>query len=470
MSADRSGSHSRSKGSPGSRRKPASAAQGRREAVTKPGLEARIAATRLLGAVIDGRASLDGLLDRKGGNPHFLALSEPDRQLVRAILAAALRHLTVLEALIDRLTDKPLPEGARSLRHLLVVALTQILHLDVADHAAVDLAVSQAQIDPRNKRFASLVNAVLRRLIRERETLLSDLDAVSPFPDWYMGRLAASHAPATVDAIARALKVPAPLDLSVKSDAAGWAERLGGTVIATGSVRLPPGGPPVPELAGFETGEWWVQDAAASLPARLFSDLSGKRVADLCAAPGGKTAQLILQGGVVTAFDQSASRLQRLEDNLARLGLSAHVVRARAQEVVDEEGFDAVLLDAPCSSTGTVRRHPDVVWTKSFTDVETLARVQRQLLDHAARLVRPGGELVFSNCSLDPLEGEELVAGFLADHPAWRIKPILPANWPGLEETITGKGEMRTHPAQLAHEDERLAGLDGFYAVVLTHS
>ena len=438
---------------------------------TKPGLQARIAATRLLGAVVDGKASLDGLLDREHGNPHFLALSDSDRGLVRAILLTALRHLTVIDAIIDSLTEKPLPAGARSLRHLLAIAIAQILHLEVADHAAVDLAVSQADADPRNRRFASLVNAVLRRLIRERDTLPARVVAVTdPFPEWFMARLRSAYDAPTVAAITDALKVPAPLDLSVREDAEGWADKLGGTVLPTGTVRIAPGGPPVSDLPGFDEGAWWVQDAAAAIPARLFGSLEGKRVADLCAAPGGKTAQLILAGGEVIAFDQSASRLKRLDGNLARLGLSAETRKERAEKVSDEAGFDAVLLDAPCSSTGTVRRHPDVVWTKSADDITKLARVQRSLLDHAVTLVKPDGVLVFSNCSLDREEGEAMISDFLADHRDWAIVPVKPELLPGLEMAITDKGEIRTHPAMLADRNCEISGMDGFYAVVLQRS
>lgn len=434
----------------------------------KPGLAARVAATRLLGAVIESRSSLDGLLDTESGNPHFLALPDHDRLLVRAILLAALRHLTIIDAVIDRLTDKPLPGGARALRHLLAVAVAQILYLDVPDHAVVDLAVTQANDDPRNRRFASLVNAVLRRLIREREALVAEVEArVEPFPAWFASRLREIHGPERAKAVMAALLLPPPLDLTVKSDPEGWAERLGGIVLPTGTVRLPGNSGAVTALAGFGDGQWWVQDAAAAIPARLFGRLDGKRVADLCAAPGGKTAQLILAGGQVTAFDQSANRLKRLQGNLARLGLSAETRLSRAQDVADADGFDAVLLDAPCSSTGTVRRHPDIVWTKSRDDVAKLAAVQRQLLDAAARLVRPGGSLVFSNCSADPEEGEDLVAAFLAANPAFRIAPVSPADWPGLEEAITAKGEIRTDAAMLRQENPLLSGLDGFYAAVL---
>jgi len=434
----------------------------------KPGLAARQAAARLLSAVTESQASLDGLLDPVGGNPAFTGLGDQDRLLVRAILLSALRHLQVIDAFVDRLVDNPLPDGAKALRQVLRVGAAQILYLDVPDRAAVDLAVSQADSDPRNRRFAGLVNALLRRMAREKDQLLPEISATTPdFPEWFESRLHNAYA-ADAAAILEILSEPPAIDLTVKSDADGWAERLGGVVLPTGSVRIARPDGPVSGLAGYDDGAWWVQDAAASLPVQLFSKLEGLEIVDLCAAPGGKTAQLALAGARVTACDQSATRLERLRGNLTRLGFDVATQLKRAQDLVAPEGFDGVLLDAPCSSTGTVRRHPDIPYTKGPDDIMRLARVQRDLLDHAAGLVRPGGELVFSNCSLDPEEGEEMVAGFLADHPSWKIRPVEAGRWPGLEAAITARGEVRTHPAMLGNDDPRLAGLDGFYAVVLT--
>lgn len=434
----------------------------------KPGLAARKAAARLLATVTESGASLDGLLDPVGGNPAFTGLGPQDRLLVRAILLSALRHLRVIDAFIDELVASPLPDGAKALRQLLRVGATQILFLDVPDHAAVDLAVSLADGDPRNRRFAGLVNALLRRIGREKESRLPDLLAgTPPFPDWFVSRIQEAY-PEHRDPILRMLAAPPAIDLTVKSDPDLWAERLGGIVLPTGTVRIARPQGPVTAFEGFEEGAWWVQDAAASIPAQLFSRLEGLDIVDLCAAPGGKTAQLAHAGARVTACDQSANRLERLRANLARLGLDVATQSTRAQDLVAPEGFDGVLVDAPCSSTGTVRRHPDIPYTKGPDDIVRLARVQRTLLDHAAGLVRPGGELVFSNCSLEPLEGETMVAGFLADHPAWQIRPVDPGRWPGLEGAITDLGEIRTHPAMLAHEDPAQAGLDGFYAVILT--
>lgn len=451
----------------GQRRRPQKNDSRRDQADLKPGLAARQAAARLLSAVTESRASLDGLLDPKGGNPAFTGLGDQDRLLVRAILLSALRHLQVIDAFIDRLVDNPLPEGAKALRQVLRVGAAQILYLDVPDRAAVDLAVTQADSDPRNRRFAGLVNALLRRMTREKDQLLPEIAAVTPdFPDWFESRLRNSYQ-ADAGAILSILSEPPAIDVTVKSDPDSWAAQLGGVVLPTGSVRIARPEGPVSGLPGFDDGAWWVQDAAASLPAQMFSKLDGLEIVDLCAAPGGKTAQLALAGARVTACDQSATRLDRLRGNLARLGFDVATQLTRAQDLVAPEGFDGVLLDAPCSSTGTVRRHPDIPYTKGPDDIMRLARVQRDLLDHAAGLVRPGGELVFSNCSLDPEEGEEMVAGFLAEHPAWAIRPVDPSRWPGLESAVTAKGEIRTHPAMLANDDPRLAGLDGFYAVVL---
>jgi 16S rRNA (cytosine967-C5)-methyltransferase len=429
----------------------------------KPGLEARIAATRILAAVIDRKTSLDGMLDPEHGNPAFLPLNDADRGLVKAILQSALRHLPRIDAIIAQLLDTPLPEGARSLHHLLVVAAAQMLYLDVPDHSAVDLAVEQATGDPRSRRFAKLVNAILRRIGREKTTLLASVDDLPCMPDWFMQRLTAVYGQEHALAIAASQLEPPTIDLTVKSDAGTWAERLGGQVMPTGSIRLDKFRGSIPSLEGFDQGAWWVQDAAAALPAKLFGDLSGKRVADLCAAPGGKTAQLVMAGGDVLAVEQSKSRLKRLEGNLARLGLSAEIRCVNLLAMDAEESFDAILLDAPCSSTGTTRRHPDVLWTKEPSDITKLASVQEGLLRHALTLLKPGGRLVFSNCSIDPIEGEDVVSRVLADDPSLMLLPINPADWPGLETAITPKGEFRTTPAMLPD----LGGLDGFYAAVI---
>ncbi|MDL2406465.1 RsmB/NOP family class I SAM-dependent RNA methyltransferase [Rhizobium calliandrae] len=433
----------------------------------KPGLAARAAATKILAAVIDRKTPLDGMLDAEGGNPAYKALGESDRALVRAILNSALRHLPRIETAIASLLDSPLPEGARALHHVLVVGAAQMLYLDVPDHSAVDLAVEQANQDPRNRRFAKLVNAILRRIGREKQEILAQVATVPAMPVWFLTRLEAAYGSDAALRISNTQLEPAAIDITVKSDAEGWAKRLNGVVLPTGGVRLAAFEGSIPSLDGFNEGEWWVQDAAASIPAKLFGSLAGSKVVDLCAAPGGKTAQLIVAGGRVTALDQSANRLKRLSTNLARLGLEAETVAGDMAKFQPEDLFDAALLDAPCSSTGTTRRHPDVLWTKGPEDIAKLAGLQERLLRHALTLVRPGGLVVFSNCSLDPEEGEDLVARVLAETDMAERVPIKPEDWPGLEAAISRLGAFRTTPDMLPLSGGFASGLDGFFAVVL---
>lgn len=433
-----------------------------------PGIVARRAAAKLLGAVIDARTPLDALTDHEHGHPVFLALEARDRALVRAILVTALRFRGTIGRLVSARLDRPLPANARALQHVLHVAAAQILFLDVPDSAAVDLAVAQASDDPRNRRFAGLVNAVLRRLVREKaDALPAALAAGDEAPDWFRDRLAAAYGAEKADAILGAHRIEAPVDFTVRDDPERWAAALGGIVLPTGSVRVARLAAAIPDLPGFAEGQWWVQDAAAALPVRMFGELAGRRALDLCAAPGGKTAQLALAGADVTALDMSANRLRRLEENLGRLGFAAAIVQADATRFEASEPFDAVLLDAPCSSTGTVRRHPDVPWTKSPEDIAKLAALQGRLLRAAARLVAPGGRLVFSNCSLDPAEGELLLADFLSETPEFVIEPLRPGEVRGTDAFITPRGALRTTPAGLDLGDPKISGLDGFFAARL---
>ncbi|UVD56631.1 methyltransferase domain-containing protein [Rhizobium sp. Pop5] len=438
-----------------------------RSAPAKPGLQARAAAAKILAAVVDRKLPLDGALDHEHGNPAYKALGEGDRALVRAMLNTTLRHLPRIDAAIAALLDSPLPEGARALHHVLAIGAAQILYLDVPDHSAVDLAVEQANQDPRNRRFAKLVNAILRRLGREKDAVLEEIGKVAPMPAWFIARLEKAYGREVALAISESQLEPAAIDLTVKSDPEDWAKRLNGVVLPTGGVRLATFEGGIPSLEGFDEGAWWVQDAAASIPAKLFGDLSGKRAADLCAAPGGKTAQVILAGATVTALDQSESRLRRLRSNLDRLGLKAETIAADLTKFEPAQRFDAILLDAPCSSTGTTRRHPDVLWTKGPEDIARLAALQERLLRHALTLLKPGGTLVFSNCSLDPAEGEEVVARVLSDTEGLERVAIGAGDWPGLEAAITPLGEFRTLPTMLKMPDGFASGLDGFYAAVL---
>jgi 16S rRNA (cytosine967-C5)-methyltransferase len=311
-----------------------------------------------------------------------------------------------------------------------------------------------------------LVNAVLRRLAEHGAERLRELDAAAlDTPGWLLTRWTHHYGADVAHAIALANGQEPALDLTVKDDPAHWANALGGRMLPTGSVRAVVQGP-VPQLPGFAEGAWWVQDAAAALPARLFGDLRGKTVADLCAAPGGKTAQLAAAGAHVIAVDRAPARLDRLRQNLSRLGLTAETVAADATQW-QAGPFDAVLLDAPCSSTGTIRRHPDIPWLKQAADIAKLVSVQRRLIARAVELTKPGGLLVYCTCSLEPEEGVEIVEDLLARDPRLRRRPISAAEIGGLDAWVTPIGDLRTLPCQLPDPDPKMAGLDGFFAARL---
>jgi 16S rRNA (cytosine967-C5)-methyltransferase len=433
-----------------------------------PGLAVRRLAAEIVDGVLRRHRPLDEMLEGSTAPAaRFAGLPERDRALTRALVGIVLRRLGTLRHLLALFLERGPPPQAPIVEAALLVGAAQILFLQIPDHAAVDLAVRLVQADRHGARFGGLTNAVLRRVSREGAERLAALDAIAlDTPAWLLARWINNYGDATARAIAAANSQEPALDLTVKSDAAGWAERLDGRVLPTGTVRTIAHGP-VTALPGFADGQWWVQDAAAALPVRLFGDLSGQRVADLCAAPGGKTAQLAAAGARVTAVDRSAKRLDRVRQNLTRLSLNAELVCADVATWTPEQKFDAVLLDAPCSSTGTIRRHPDVPWLKGETDIETLARVQSQLIERALSLTRNGGTLVYCTCSLEPEENEHIVGGLLARDAKVRRVPVGPGEVCGRSEFIGKDGDLRTLPCQLSDPDPRLSGLDGFYAARL---
>jgi 16S rRNA (cytosine967-C5)-methyltransferase len=429
-----------------------------------PGLAVRKTAASILRRVIERGAPLDSLLDESHGSQHFQALEARDRALVRAILGAALRHRGEIEAALAERLDRPLPPNSGALAAILQVAAAQMLFLDVPDHAAVHLAVAHATGDRQAHRARGLVNGVLRRLARDRDIILARPNAARlNTPDWLFARWSRAYGTETATVIAASHLEQPSLDISVKADAAAWADRLGGLLLPTGSIRL---AEPhrVFGLPGYAEGAWWVQDAAAALPARLLGNVAGKRVADLCAAPGGKTAGLANAGADVTAVDISESRLKRLAANLERLGLSAQLEAADLLEWTPGRNFDAVLLDAPCTATGTIRRHPDIAWLKRPEDIPALSALQAKMLNRAASLVAPGGGLVFSTCSLEPEEGEAHVGPFLARHPGFALEPVAPAEIAGLARLLTPQGALRTLPCHNFDAGPAMSGMDGFFA------
>ncbi|GJD41089.1 RsmB/NOP family class I SAM-dependent RNA methyltransferase [Methylobacterium bullatum] len=442
---------------------------------TVPGLAARqVAHAAVSDLLVQGRAfALEDALAKAGVDA---GLDAADASLARAIATATFRRLGFLRRMLTARMTQGLPPDQPRLVALLVTGAVQILDLNVPDHAAVDLSVRLAKGDPYLQHTPGLVNAILRRVIRERDAIAAE--ASDPLaqntPDWLAARWSAAYGPDTARAIAAAHLSGAALDITPRGSATEWAERLGGVALPTGSIRLHEVRSAVSDLPGYGEGAWWVQDAAAAIPARLLAAGPGQRVADLCAAPGGKTAQLAATGAEVVAVDRSAPRLERLSENLARLGLKAEIRVGDATQLPETDAgtFDAVLLDAPCSATGTIRRHPDVAWTKAGGDVGRLGGLQRRLLDRAATLVKPGGRLVYCTCSLEPEEGEGQVAAFLARNPAFERLAIRPEEVGGLGELINGDGDLRTLPSHLSGDrvDGEGApavvrgGIDGFFA------
>ncbi|TFV72411.1 methyltransferase domain-containing protein [Bradyrhizobium frederickii] len=436
-----------------------------------PGLAARRIAADIVDGVLHKHRTLDDQLDGSGAHPGLKTLPDRDRALMRRLVATVLRRLGTLGHVLSRLLDKGIPSDAPRAQSALLIGAAQILWMDVPDHAAVDLSVRLVQSDRRAARYAGLVNAVLRRCAREGKALVEEVATQSlDLPPWLLARWSAHYGEATAREMALALGHEPSLDLTVKSDPAQWASRLHGETLPTGTVRMLLHGS-VTMLPGFTEGQWWVQDAAAALPARLFGDVEGKSIADLCAAPGGKTAQLALAGAQVTAIDRSPARVARLRENLARLSLQAETVVADAVEWAGPaESFDGVLIDAPCTSTGTIRRHPDVAWLRQESDIAPLTALQQRLLRKSVSLLKPGGTLIYCTCSLEPEEGEQAVATLLAAEPALRRVPIEASEVAGLDEIVTPEGDLRTLPCHLPNPDPKLGGLDGFFAARLVKS
>jgi 16S rRNA (cytosine967-C5)-methyltransferase len=426
------------------------------------GLAARAFAHDLIAGVLFDRRPLDQVLAEVGARPQAVALEPRDRAFARLLAATVLRRQGELEHVLRAFLDRPLPKSARRVWAILLAGAAQVLCLKTSPHAAVDLAVVAVRREPHGAGFAGLVNAVLRRVVREGETLLAGQDGVRlNIPAWLWQRWEAAYGVDTARRIAEASLREPPLDLSLKhgEEAAVWAQRLGGTLLPMGSVRLAAHGR-VEDLPGYAEGAWWVQGAAGALVARAAGDVAGCRVADLCAAPGGKTAGLAAAGALVTAVDDSNVRLERLRQNLERLQLTAEVVAADAASWTPSRTFDAVVLDAPCSGTGTISRHPDILRLKTAADVHRMAEVQGRLLRNAAALVRPGGILVYSTCSLEPEEGRAQVDALLEGEPALQRVPIA-AHEIGADPAWLADGDVRTLPFHLPAGER--GGLDGFY-------
>jgi len=422
-------------------------------------LSPRWVALDLLEAVLRRGRPLD---DAIPDHPGFASLQVRDRAFARLLTATTLRRLGQIDAMIDAALEQPLLRKTQGVRDILRLGTVQLLFLDTPPHAAVATAVDLAQ-ERRHGPHKKLVNAVLRRLGREGRALAQAQDAARlNTPDWLWEAWVKAYGEPTCRRIAEAHLSEAPLDITVKEDAARWAKKLGARILPTGSLRRPPGGT-VTDHPGFGEGAWWVQDAASALPVNLLGDIKRRSIIDLCAAPGGKTAQLANRGAVVTAVDRSEKRLARLSENLRRLGLTAELIAADAVTWRPSQLAEMVLVDAPCSATGTIRRHPDVARLKKPDDVAKLAGVQDRLLTAALEMTAPGGTVVYCSCSLLPQEGPERIEPLIGAGGAARREPVKPTEVGGMKELISADGDLRTLPCHLPEQ----GGMDGFYAARL---
>lgn len=419
-------------------------------------------------SVLDDGQPLEYLLDRDSND----VMPVNDRALARAIAATTLRRKGQIDKVLASLMQKPLGSRGGIAIHILRIAAAQILFMDVPDHASVSIAMDIAKADHKARHFSKLINGVLRTMTREKEALMADLTPRDILPDWLAKAWSKTYGVATCNDMAAALSHEPYLDISAKPARGDYAQKLGGQLLPNGSVRLKSRGM-ISDLVGFDEGDWWVQDMAASLAPALLGDVAGRSVADLCAAPGGKSAYLAARGAIVSAIDVSGERLKKLEDNLKRLNLKADVIEADIEKWTPDGLFDCVLLDAPCSATGTARKHPDVLWLKTPDLVRRLVVIQQTLLRRAVEFLKPAGTLVFCTCSLQAEEGEAIVDFVKQSGLPLELVPILPQEVGGLMELICADGTIRTRPdhrplatgASDEVQDPLFVGLDGFFMV-----
>lgn len=416
------------------------------------GLPARKAALDMLSGVLRRRHALHFELDALAG------LAPRDAGFARALASQALRHLGALEALVASFLQKPMvPHKAGAAQEILLLGACELVVLQGAAHAAVDAANRLAMGDGKARHFKPLINGVLRNIARDGQARWDALDKDRLCtPDWLWSRWTAQYGEDTARAIAGAHRHEAPTDIVVRGET--WPQ----STALFGDVRRLEAGTRIEDLPGFTEGAWWVQDVAATLPARLLGNVAGQRVIDLCAAPGGKTLQLAAAGAQVTAVEIDPARAARIRDNLARTRLQADVVEADALDFKGSAPF--VLVDAPCTATGTIRRHPDLPWIKQPGDVLAQAQLAYTILEAGAAMVEPSGLLVFAVCSLEREEGEEQIALFLNRNPEFSRETLTPDDVFGHRDWITAEGDLRTLPHLLD------GGMDGFFAARLRRS
>jgi len=421
---------------------------------TEPaGLKLRLAAAQRLKAVLAG--------------DHFAPLSATDlsdgrdRALANRLITTALRRHGQIDAMLADLLEKGLPARSGTFEAVLRLSLAQLVFLpDLGAHSALFLAVEAIKRDNKARHLSGLMNAVLRRA-QANSARYGLMEDTLLLPEHFAASWTQAYGAAAVSRFAEALIDGAPLDLTLRDEEADLVNALGAERLIADSVRLESRDRPVEALPGFAEGRWWVQDAASAIPARLMKLKPGASVLDLCAAPGGKTAQLIKAGYRVTALDNDGARLDRLRQNMTRLGFAPSVVEADAANYDPTKPFDGILLDAPCSATGTFRRHPEVLWNRAARDISGRMTLQRALLTNAFRCLALDGTLIYCVCSLETAEGEDQVTWALDALPGLELWPIAPDEMPGLVQAVSPAGLVRTHPAMTPGDGN--AGMDGFF-------
>ena len=422
-------------------------------------LAAREAALNILDTVLTRKAALDQTLDR---SEDFKTLPDArERAFCRMIVSTTLRRLGQIDEIIAKSITNPTSTNAL-LQNILRLGAVQILFMDVPDHAAVDTSVKLAGRNNMDRQ-TPFVNGVLRNITRTGKELLAKQDETRlNTPEWLLKIWIEDYGMKTTAMIAKAHLKEAALDISIKDESSRnhWASEFKATEIGCGSLRRTAGGS-VTDLPGFDDGAWWVQDASAAIPAKLFGDIKDKTVIDLCAAPGGKTMQLAAAGANVIAIDRSATRMKRLRENLERMKLAntVEIVTSDAAQWSSKDAPEYILLDAPCSATGTIRRHPDVPHLKSPRDIEGLQSIQARILENAFNILAPGGTLIYCTCSLQKSEGEHQITEFLKNHPNAAKRAITAKEIGGLKDAITEDGDARILP----FHQSATGGLDGFF-------
>ena len=435
--------------------------QGQTGQSQKEMLQARKVALYILQQVFGQRHTLDQAIDE---SREFASLSQRDRAFVRMLVTTVIRRLGQIDDLIRRSLSRPdQPLNPPILEYVLRLGVAQLLFMNVPDHAAVNTSVMLVEAEGHG-RIKGFVNALMRRIASEGKdwTTRQDVARLNT-PEWLLKIWIEDFGLKNAIDIANANLHEAPLDISLKRQVTqdSMSESLGASVLPTGTLRIA-GSRMVSELPGFNDGMWWVQDAAAAIPVKLFGDqIEGQTVIDLCAAPGGKTAQLASLGANVVAIDRSAKRLHRLQENMKRLRLDERVKIEVADAAVwkSRDQVPFILLDAPCSATGTVRRNPDVIWMKSPNDIHSLIELQEKLLENAIKMLAPGGTLIYCTCSLQKCEGEYQIERILEQHPELSRAAIHVHELGGLSEIITPRGDVRILPSHMPN----IGGMDGFF-------